>query len=346
MERNESEFHRAVVREKTSRRTIIAVLANCVAVGSLSLTSTAITAQEYPSKPIRIVVPYPPGGAADATTRLIAQQLSLRMKQPVTVENKGGASEQVASSYMKSQPGDGHHIMLTTMVGMSTNPTIYGNKLPYDPVKDFAPVILSVALSSIVMVHPSNPANNMAELTAWLRAQKGAVSYSSAGAGAPSHIGMELYKRLGNFDATHVPYRGGAPALQALMAGETQIMMAIGADAMPMAKAGKLKPIAVLSAGGSAAFPGLPAVSETPGLSTLEMPFWFAYVVPTSTPKEIIARLNRELKAILHEPEMRKKLQEMGADVVGSTPEDLAAIIQSDTLKWGKVIRDSNITVD
>lgn len=277
---------------------------------------------------------------------MVGLRLSERLKQPVVVENKGGATEQVASSYVKSQPGDGYTIMLTTMAGMTTNPALYGSKLPYDPVKDFSPVILAVTLPSIVMVHPTNPASNMTELTAWLKAKKGDVSYSSSGAGTATHIAMEMYKRTAGFEATHVPYRGGGPGMQGLMAGETQIMIAIGAESMPMAKGGKMKAIAVTSASRSPAFPGLPAVSEAPGLAGFEMPFWFGYVVPSATPKDIVAKLNTELDAILKEPEISKKLQEMGADVVGGTPDRMASVIKSDTAKWGKVIADAHITID
>lgn len=328
------------------RQALEATRRGALALVALAVLSGAAVAQDYPNRPIRIVVPYPAGGSTDAISRMIGLRLAARLNQPVTVENKGGATEQVAAAYVKNQPGDGYTIMLTTMAGMTTNPALYGNKLPYDPVKDFSPVILAVTLPSIVMVHPSNPSNTMTELTSWLKAKKGDVSYSSSGAGTAAHIAMEMYKRMGDFEATHVPYRGGAPGMQGLMAGETQIMIAIGAESMPMAKGGKMKPIAVTSAGRSAAFPGLPAVSESPGLAGFEMPFWFAYVVPAATPKDIVAKLSRELDAILHEPETSKKLQDMGTDVVGGPPDRLAALIKSDTVKWAKVIGDAHITID
>lgn len=336
---------RPIALASAPTRRVAAAVAGLAGIFALAF-ATAGHAQDYPNRPIRIVVPYPAGGSTDAISRMVGLRLAARWKQPVTIENKGGATEQVASAYVKSQPGDGYTIMLTTMAGMTTNPTLYGAKLPYDPVKDFAPVILAVTLPSIVMVHPSNPANNMTELSSWLKAQKGATSYSSSGAGTATHIAMEMYKRTAGFDATHVPYRGGAPGMQGLMAGETQIMIAIGAESMPMAKGGKMKAIAVTSSGRSAAFPGLPAVSESPGLAGFEMPFWFAYVVPAATPKAIVTKLNQEIDAILHEPETFKKLQEMGADVVGGAPDKLASLIQTDTVKWAKVINDAHITVD
>jgi len=301
---------------------------------------------DYPSKPIRLIVPYPPGGSTDAISRLIGSRLSDRLKQPVVIENRGGASEQVASAYVKGQPADGYTVMLTTMGGMTTNPWLYGERLSYNPQKDFTPVILAVTMPSIVMVPPDTPATDIASLTQYFKDSKKPVNYASAGAGTASHLAMELYKRATGVQATHIPFRGGAPAMQALMAGDTQVMIAIGAESMPMAKAGKMKALAVTTHGPSPAFPDLPPVAQTPGLEDFEMPYWYGYVVPAGTPKDIVAKLNKEFDDILHEPETSKTLIEMGVDITGGPPERMAQQIESDTTRWGKVIKDAGITID
>lgn len=313
---------------------------------SASVGVNAYAQQDYPNKPIRLIVPYPPGGSTDAISRIVGSRLSDRLKQTVVIENRGGATEQVAGAYVKNQPADGYTVMLTTMGGMTTNPWLYGDRLAYNPKKDFAPVILAVTMPSIVMVHPDIPATDITSLTRYFKDRKEPVNYASSGAGTASHLAMELYKRATGVEATHIPFRGGAPAMQALMAGDTQVMIAIGAESMPMAKAGKMKALAVTTKEQSPAFPELAPVAKTPGLEDFEMPYWYGYIVPAGTPKDIIAKLNKEFDEILHEPETSKKLVEMGVDITGGPPERLAAQIDSDTVRWGKVIKDAGITID
>lgn len=314
---------------------------------SASLTAMAQDAGDYPAKqPIRIVVPYPPGGSTDAISRMLAPRLSDRLKQTVVVENRGGASEQVAGAYVKNQPGDGYVIMMTTMGGMSINPTLYGERLTYRPKQDFVPIVMVATMPSIVMVTPDNPATDMASLTAYFKSKGQSVNYASSGPGTASHLAVELYKRATGVEATHVPFRGGAPAMQALMAGDTQLMIAIGAESMPMARAGKMKALAVTTRQPSPAFPDLPPVAATPGLEGFEMPYWYGYIAPASTPRPIIDKLNVALNEIMKEPEINKKLIDMGVDPMGGTPEQMTEVIDRDTARWGKVIKDANITID
>ncbi|HVR55033.1 MAG TPA: tripartite tricarboxylate transporter substrate binding protein [Pseudorhodoferax sp.] len=312
---------------------------------SLALSGLA-GAADYPDKPVRIVVPYPPGGASDTVSRLIGQQLAQRIGQPVLVENKPGATEQIGASFVAKAGADGYTLLLASTAGLSVNPTLYKGRLAYDAEKDFAPIAMLVTLPSIVMVHPSLPVRSFEELTAHLRASPAAVSYASSGAGNPSHLGMELYKRIAALDLTHVPYKGGAPALQDLMSGQVPVMMAIGPESMPMAKAGKLRAIAVTTAKRSAAYPGLAAVAETPGFANFELLHWFGLLAPAGTPPAVVARLNQHVNAILQDPSVKTRLTEMGMEIEGGTAQKLADTVRRDRLKWEKVIADAHIRID
>ena len=312
---------------------------------SLALTGLA-GAADYPDKPVRIVVPYPPGGASDTVSRLIGLQLSQRLGQPVVVENKPGATEQIGAGFVAKSRADGYTLLLASTAGLSVNTTLYKGRLAYDAEKDFAPVALLVTLPSIVMVHPSLPVRTFDELTAHLRASPTSVSYASSGAGNPSHLGMELYKRVASLNLTHVPYKGGAPALQDVMSGHVPVMMAIGPESMPMAQGGKLRAIAVTTAKRSAAYPGLPAVAETSGFANFELLHWFGLLAPAGTPPAVVTLLNQHVNAILQDPAIKAKLTELGMEVEGGTPHMLADTVRRDRLKWEKVITDANIRVD
>ncbi len=303
-------------------------------------------AADYPDKPVRLIVPYPPGGASDTVARFLGQQLSTRLNQPFIVENKPGATEQIAAGYVAKSPADGYTILLASTAGLSVNPTLYKGKLPYAPEQDFAPIVQVVTLPSIVMVNPSLPVKTFDELTTYIKSSPTHLTYASSGAGNPSHLGMELYKRTAGVDVTHVPYKGGAPAMQDLMSGQVAMMMAIGPESMPMAKAGKMKALAITTAKRSAAYPGLPTVSESSGYSSFELLHWFALVAPAKTPAPVITRLNQEINEILNQKENREKLIGLGMEIDGGTPQRLADTIKKDRLKWEKVINDANIQLD
>lgn len=305
-----------------------------------------VLAADFPDKPVRIVVPYPPGGASDTVARYIGQQLAGKLKQPVIVENKPGATEQIGATFVAKAPADGYTLLLASTAGLSVNPTLYRGKLAYDPEKDFAPVAMLVTLPSIVMVNPSVPVKSFDELTAYLKASPTPVSYASSGAGNPSHLGMELYKRTAGVNLTHVPYKGGAPAMQDLMSGQVAVMMAIGPESLPMAKAGRMKALAITTAKRSAAYPGLPAVSESNGYSNFELLHWFALLAPARTPAPIVTLLNQHINDILKDPESREKLIGLGMEIEGGTSQKLADTIKKDRLKWEKVIVDANIQIE
>ena len=301
-------------------------------------------AADYPTKPIKIVVPYAAGGSTDALARIVAERLSKRLGQAAIVDNKPGASEQIAITSVTKAIPDGYTILLSTLSGLAVNPGLYP-KLPYNTQKDLTPISLAATVPSAVVVHPSVPVKNMAELAAYLKSKPGQVSYASAGAGTPSHLGMEYYKKANGFDPVHVPYKGGAPALQEVMGGQVQLMMALVPEAMPLVKAGRLRALAVTTTKRLAAYPDVPTVSESGG-KDFDMTFWYAFMAPAGTPAEIVTKLNQAIDAILAEKEVRAKLDELSLDVVGGAPSKVTDLIKSDSAKWKKVIDDAGIKVD
>jgi len=302
-------------------------------------------ASDYPSKAVRVVVPYAAGGSTDALARMMGERLAQRLGQPVVVDNRPGASEQIAITAVTKSAPDGHTLLLSTLSGLAVNPGLYGPKLPYDPQKDLVPVMLAASVASVVVVHPSVPVKTMAELGSYLKANPGKLSYASAGNGTPSHLGMEYYKRQNGVDPVHVPYKGGAPALQELMGGQVQVMMALVPEAMPMAKSGRLRALAVTAPKRLAAHPDLPTVVEAGG-KDFDMTFWYAFMAPAGTPAPVVAKLNQTLNAILQDADVRAKLAEMSLDVAGGAPAKVTELIRSDAAKWKKVIDDAGIKVD
>lgn len=301
-------------------------------------------ANDYPSKAIKIVVPYAAGGSTDALARIVAERLGKRLGQAAIVENKPGASEQIAITSVTRAVPDGYTILLSTLSGLAVNPGLY-QKLPYNPQKDLTPISLAATVPSAVVVHPSVPVKNMAELAAYLKSKPGQISYGSAGAGTPSHLGMEYYKKANGFDPVHVPYKGGAPALQEVMSGQVQLMMALVPEAMPLVKAGRLRALAVTTTKRLAAYPDVPTVAESGG-KDFDMTFWYAFMAPAGTPADIVTKLNQAIDAILAEKEVRSKLDELSLDVVGGAPAKVTELIKSDSAKWKKVIDDAGIKVE
>ena len=289
-------------------------------------------------------MPYAAGGSTDALARIVAERLSKRFGQAAIVDNKPGASEQIAITSVTKAIPDGYTILLSTLSGLAVNPGLYP-KLPYNTQKDLTPISLAATVPSAVVVHPSVPVKNMAELAAYLKSKPGAVSYASAGPGTPSHLGMEYYKKANGFDPVHVPYKGGAPALQEVMGGQVQLMMALVPEAMPLVKAGRLRALAVTTTKRLAAYPDVPTVAESGG-KDFDMTFWYAFMAPAATPAEIVTTLNQAIDSILAEKEVRSRLDEMSLDVVGGPPSKVTELIKNDSAKWKKVIDDAGIKVD
>nr|WP_145549520.1 tripartite tricarboxylate transporter substrate binding protein [Variovorax boronicumulans] len=304
----------------------------------------AAAASDYPAKPIRIVVPYAAGGSTDTLARIVAERLGKQLGQPAVVDNRPGASEQIAISYVAKSAPDGYTLLLSTLSGLAVNPGLYP-KLPYDVQKDLVPIVLAATVPSVVVVHPSVPVKTMAELGTYLKSKPGSISYASAGAGTPSHLAMEYYKRANGVDPVHVPYKGGAPALADVMGGQAQLMIALVPEAMPMVKGGRLRALAVTSNKRLASYPELPTVAESGG-QELDATFWYGFVAPTGTPPAILTRLNQAINQILAEKDVQAKLAEMNLDVVGGAPAQLTALIKSDAARWKKVIDEAGIKVD
>lgn len=315
-----------------------------VAAISLLIAPAFASAADYPNKPIRVLVPYPPGGSTDGVARLIGQKLATKLGQAVVVDNRPGASEAIAASAVAKSVPDGYTLLFATMTGLSVNPSLY-SKLSYDPAKDFAPIIQVTSIPSVVVVNPSVPVSSMSDLARYLKSRPSSDGYASAGNGTPSHLGMELYKNATNTNIVHVPYKGGAPALQDLMAGQVQIMMALAPEAMPLVKGGKLKALAITTSKRAAAYPELPTVSEN-GLPGFEMIFWQALVAPAGTPKEVTAKLNQAINEILADPEIKRRLVEMDLEPAGGNQEALESLMRTQAGKWKKVVLDAGIKLD
>ena len=315
----------------------------CLVAATAALLPRPSLAQAYPSRPVRIIVPYAPGGSTDLMARLIGERLTRSLGQPFVVENRAGASEQVGAQALTQAPADGHTIMMATTIGLSVNPSLF-RRLPYDPETDFQPILPVAKIASVLVVNAALPVSNLTELAAFMRTNR--VNYASAGAGAPSHLAMELYKRAAGVDATHVPYRGGAPALQDLAAGNVQVMIALVSEAMPLVRSGNLKALAITSPTRSARYPELPPVSDVAGMAGFEIYLWYGLVVRAGTPAPIAARLNEAVNAVLNEPAVRERLADMDIEVEGGSAAHLSGIVRAEREKWGRVIREADIRVD
>lgn len=323
---------------KFSRRQTI------VALGTAAIVpATAVRAQlPWPNRPITYVVPYPAGGLNDSVARGVAQKMSEVLGQPVIIDNKAGAGTTVASVYAARQPPDGYMIY-GGGTSLAINPTLKGNE-PYDPKRDFMPVSLVARSAFVLHGHPSVPASNLVELIAWLKANPGKVDYGSSGVGATNHLLGELFKRAAGVEMNHVPYRGGAPAAQDLSAGVIKLMFAAILEAMPLLRGGRSKPFAVSSKNRVSVLPDVPAVHETlPGFDGV---FWQALYVPAGTPAAIIDKLNDAARKATADAELRKRYAEQGADLESCSPDELAALLERDSVMWGTLIREQNIKAE
>jgi tripartite-type tricarboxylate transporter receptor subunit TctC len=285
-------------------------------------------------------VAFPPGGAADIVARLVAQPLSARLGQPVVVENKPGANTIVATDAVAKSPADGHTILMTTDATFSINPHLYA-KLPYDARRDFSPVTMLVLLQQLLVAHPALPANSLSELISLAKARPGAINYASYGSGSQPHLAGEMLKNKAGIDLVHVPYKGISLAVPAVIAGEVQLTFAGIATSMPQLKAGRIKALATGGAARSPLLPQVPTFAEL-GYPEVETHAWFGLFVPAGSPREAVARIHRETKKILDEPDFRQKqLLEKGYEVVGSSPQDFVIYMGKDSESRGRAVRIS-----
>jgi tripartite-type tricarboxylate transporter receptor subunit TctC len=301
-------------------------------------------AQPYPSKPIRLVVPFPPAGTTDILAREVGQRLTEVFGQSVVIDNRPGAAGNIGSDLVAKSAPDGYTLLMGTVSTHAINPGLY-SKLPYDHVKDFAPVALVARVPNVLEVTPSLPVNSVADLIKLAKEKPGQINFASSGSGTSIHLSGELFKTMAGVDMVHVPYKGSAPALQDLMAGQVQLMFDNLPSSLGQIKAGKLRPIAVTSAQRAPALPDIPTIAES-GLPDFEATSWFGVLAPAGTPPEIVQRLNREIDKWLQSPEAKDKLLAQGAVAAGGSPEEFAAYIRSETDKWAKVIKASGAKVD
>ena len=324
-------------------RRIIAALA-CVLAGGVSLAPLPGSAQAYPTKPIRLVVPFPPGGSLDVVARAIGQKLTEAWGQPVVIDNRPGAGGNIGADLVAKSAPDGYTILEGALSTHAVNVSLY-RKMPYDPIKDFAPITLVATTPNVLVLSPTLPVNSVSELIAYAKARPGALSFGSGSNGSAGHLAGELFKAEAGVDMVHIPYKGGAPALQALLAGDTQLMFDNLANSTPQLKAGRLKALAVTTARRSALIPELPTLAET-GLPGFDIYTWWGFMAPAGTPKEIIAKWNAEVTRILATPEMKAFFAQQGAEPAPTTPEQFAALIRSEIPKYAKIVKDSGAKVD
>ncbi|ANN77790.1 Bug family tripartite tricarboxylate transporter substrate binding protein [Bordetella flabilis] len=327
---------------KTYAKHMLAAAVSAAAVLTQATPAMAQGTGDWPSKPITIVVPYAPGGFADTRVRLIASKLEPRLKQPVVVENKAGAGGVVGTTFIARANPDGYTLGTGNLAPMSVNPSLM-QSIPYDPLKDLAPVILIENSPLVLSVNKSVQAGNLTELIALARSEPGKLTFGSSGVGGAHHLSGEMFAEQAHIDLTHVPYKGGNLAATDLMGGHITMMFEMGYSALPAIKGDKVRPIAVTSARRISVLPDVPTMVEA-GLPGYESYNWQGIVAPAGTPRPIIDRLNAELNAVLKDPEVAKAIEDTGSQAGGGTPEQFAAFIQSETAKWAQVIKEAKIT--
>ncbi len=303
--------------------------------------ATAAAAEEYPARPLRIIVGFPPGGATDLVARIIAPRLGESLKQQIIIDNRAGANGTIGADIAAKSTPDGYNLHIGTLGALVISPAV--TKVPYDPLKDFATISMAVQLQNMFLVHPSVAARSIPELIALARQKPGGFNYASSGLGSPGHLAGELFKTMARVEMTHIPYKGGGPALADLLGGQLPVFVAVISTGVPPVKAGKAVALAVTGARRSSALPNVPTVAETPALKDYEASNWYGMMAPAGTPPVVIRRLHGEFGAALNAADIRDALLSRGIDPVTSTPEEFTAYIRSETAKWEKVIRAANL---
>lgn len=320
----------------------------CALAAALLIGSTATIAQTWPAKPLKWIVPFPPGGPTDTLSRAVAIKLGEALGQPVVIENRGGAGGGIGMDALAKSPPDGYTIGLSTTGTHAINPALYGAKIPYNALKDFTPLTLAVSYVNILVINPNHPAKNVRELVAFAKANPGKVTFGSAGNGASNHLSGEVLKTLTGAPMQHIPYKGSAAALTDVMAGNITFMYDVLNTGLTQAKAGRVTALAVTSAKRSPFAPDVPTMEEAgvPGYSSAGSDLWFGIMGPAGIPKPIVARLNMELIKVMRSPELRERVRGQYFDPYTSTPEEFAAVIKTDLEKWGKIVAASGARID
>jgi tripartite-type tricarboxylate transporter receptor subunit TctC len=323
----------------TLRRLALAVLAF-----PLALASGTAFAQAYPNKPLRIMVPFPPGGSTDIMARNLATELSKSLGQPVVVENKAGANGNIGSAEVAKAAPDGYFLLLSGIGTNAINHSLYSS-MPYDSLRDFEHITQLAEGPNVLLVNPNFPAKSVQELIALAKAQPGKLNYGSNGNGSSGRLAMEMLRQATGIDMVHVPYKGGGPSMLALIAGEVPMLFTNQDQALPQVKAGKVRAIGVASEKRNPAYPDVPTIAEQgiPGFAAVS---WFGLSAPAKTPPDIIKKLHAETVKAINQPEFRSKLEANGFVVVGNTPDQFHAFVKSENEKWGKAVKASGATVD
>jgi tripartite-type tricarboxylate transporter receptor subunit TctC len=316
---------------RSSPLLVLALIAVCLACG--------VSAQSYPVKPIRFIVPFPAGGPTDVLGRVIAQKLSEQVGQPVVLDNRSGAGGNLGMELAAKSPSDGYTIVLGAVGTLAISPHLYA-QLNYDPIRDFAPIALAASMPNVLLVHPSVPATTLKELVQLAKASPGKLNFGSGGAGTSNHLASELLKGMAKINLVHVPYKGASQAMLGLIGGQIDMVVIGTPTAVPQIQAGKVRALAVLSDRRLPAISTVPTAAEA-GFPGYEVTTWYGVLAPAGTPKGIVGRLNAELTKIMTVPASRDRIIGAGFDTMTSTPEQFADFIKAETVRWGKVIKDS-----
>ena len=306
--------------------------------------SVASQAQSYPSRSIRVIVAFPPGGTSDVVARTLAQKLNESLGQAVIVENRPGAAGNLGAEFVAKAPADGYTVLLSSPAELAINTSLY-RKIPYDPIKDFTPVTLATSAPLILVVHPVLPVKTLRELIALAKSRPRELNVASAGSGSSPHMALELLRGTAGIEINHIPYKGTTPAITDLLGGHIQVFFSGMPPALPLVRAGRLRALAVTGATRTSLMPDLPAVAEA-GLAGYVIDNWQGVLLPANTPRDIVSRLNLEIVKILALPDVKQRLFEQGAEPVGTTPETFAAYIKSEIYKYADIIRKSGAKVD
>ena len=329
------------------RRVLMFGLLAMAIVASVGLSTAH--AQSWPSKPVRIIVPFPPGGTTDIVARSLGVELQKMWGQPVIIENRAGAGGNVGAEAVAKSPNDGYTLLMGTVGTHAINAPLFaqaGNKMPFDPVKDFVPITLAAGVPNVMVVHPKVPVNSVSEFIAYAKANPGKLNMASSGNGTSIHLTGELFKTMTDTYMVHLPYRGSAPAVSDLLAGNTDVMFDNLPSALPHIKAGKLKALAVTSRARSPALPNVPTIEEAAKLNGFDASSWFGLFAPAGTSRTIVDKIQADVAKALAMPEVRERFVAQGAQPSGSTPDQFAAFIRAETDKWTKVVKISNAKVD
>jgi tripartite-type tricarboxylate transporter receptor subunit TctC len=311
---------------------------------ALCIASAALGQGAYPSKPVRLIVPFPPGGAVDYYARAVQNRLAETLGQPIVIENRAGASGMVGAELVAKSPPDGYTVLVGNIASLAMNVGIY-SKMPYDPAKDLTPIMRTVAVDYAMVVHPSVPARTVADFVAYARANPGKLSYGSAGSGSAPHLSTELFKQRAGIDIVHIPFKGGGPMVTDLLGGQIQMVIADQANLMPHVKAGKLRALAVGTLVRSAVYPDLPTIAES-GYPGFEARAWQGIAGPAGMPPDVVKQLQAAIAKVMAMPDVHARLVEGGLDPIVSTPEEFGEFIRTEIAKWSKVAKDVGARVD